>query len=266
MSLSNPSKPTIHVDIYGEGVPAVFLHGWGINAGVFEHLIDELPSGYAYHLVDLPGFGRSNELSLPACPVAVAELLNDQIPHAAHWLGWSLGGVFATQLALSFPEKVKSLITLTSSPCFLQTGDWPGMDPKVMTMFQGQLAQDFAATIERFMAIQAMGSRTARKDIVQIKKQVLSYPMPHPGSLKTGLALLADVDLRAQLSEIDVPWLQMFGRLDSLVPHAVIEEMAKLNPQAEIMCFEKASHAPFISHPEAFVEALSGWLTRQQGF
>ena len=56
-------------------------------------------------------------------------------------------------------------ITVASSPCFMAREDWPGIAPKVLAGFNQMLAGDFMQTIERFLAIQAMGSdyiRTAR--------------------------------------------------------------------------------------------------------
>ncbi|MGL6118711.1 alpha/beta fold hydrolase, partial [Plesiomonas sp.] len=37
----------------------VLLHGWGLNAEVWQPLVAELSSHYRVHTVDLPGYGRS---------------------------------------------------------------------------------------------------------------------------------------------------------------------------------------------------------------
>jgi pimeloyl-[acyl-carrier protein] methyl ester esterase len=46
------------------------------------------------------------------------------------------------------------------------------------------------------------------------------------------------------------------GGRDTLVPVAVAEELKKLNPEIETIIEESAAHAPFVSHPEAFVQSL----------
>ncbi|WP_044327483.1 alpha/beta fold hydrolase, partial [Citrobacter amalonaticus] len=44
----------------GEGnCHLVLLHGWGLNAEVWHCISEELSSHFTLHLVDLPGFGRS---------------------------------------------------------------------------------------------------------------------------------------------------------------------------------------------------------------
>lgn len=44
----------------GEGkTHLVLLHGWGLNAQVWQSIITRLSSHFTLHLVDLPGYGRS---------------------------------------------------------------------------------------------------------------------------------------------------------------------------------------------------------------
>ena len=44
----------------GEGnCHLVLLHGWGLNAQVWDCITPELSSQFTLHLVDLPGYGRS---------------------------------------------------------------------------------------------------------------------------------------------------------------------------------------------------------------
>ena len=60
------------------------------------------------------------------------------------WLGWSLGGLVASQIALRHPERVQALITVASSPCFSAREAWPGIKPEVLAGFQHQLSEDFS--------------------------------------------------------------------------------------------------------------------------
>ena len=102
----------------GQGnVHLVLLHGWGLNAEVWRCIDEELSSHFTLHLVDLPGFGRSRGFG--ALSLAdMAEAVLQQAPDKAIWLGWSLGGLVASQIALTHPERVQALVTVASSPCF----------------------------------------------------------------------------------------------------------------------------------------------------
>lgn len=134
----------------GQGnVHLVLLHGWGLNAEVWRCIDEELSSHFTLHLVDLPGFGRSRGFG--ALSLAdMAEVVLRQAPDKAIWLGWSLGGLVASQIALTHPERVLALVTVASSPCFSARDEWPGIKPDVLAGFQQQLSDDFQRTVERF--------------------------------------------------------------------------------------------------------------------
>ncbi|MCR3904283.1 pimeloyl-ACP methyl ester esterase BioH [Aeromonas hydrophila] len=248
---------SVSVERFGQGPDLVLLHGWGMNGAVWHGIAQQLAAHYRLHLVDLPGFGNSpladgSEYSLPW----LAEQVSAVLPQKCHLLGWSLGGLVASQLALSHPERLHSLITVASSPCFMARDDWPGIAPKVLTGFNQMLAGDFKQTIERFLAIQAMGSEHARDDIRQLRHWLAERPAPQLAALEAGLGLLAEVDLRDELTSLSLPWLRVYGRLDSLVPKASIPLLDERYPSSRSVVLEKASHAPFISHSQQFIEII----------
>ncbi|SUB14653.1 Pimelyl-[acyl-carrier protein] methyl ester esterase [Pantoea agglomerans] len=158
----------------GEGKrDLVLLHGWGLNAEVWQSIIPRLSAHYRLHLVDLPGYGRSQHFGALTLEQMAAQLL-PALPPQAIVVGWSLGGLVATQLALSAPEKLAALITVASSPCFTATESWPGIKPETLQNFQQMLSNDFQRTVERFLALQTLGTETARADARQLKEVVLS--------------------------------------------------------------------------------------------
>ncbi|PSW11799.1 pimeloyl-[acyl-carrier protein] methyl ester esterase [Photobacterium rosenbergii] len=248
----------LHWQTEGQGSDLLLIHGWGMNGAVWQQILPVLAQHYRVHVVDLPGYGHSQHH--PAANVdEMAQKLLEQAPDQATWLGWSLGGLVATTAALQQPQRVKQLVTVASSPRFAAEKTWRGIKPEVLDDFRSQLDSDFRATIERFMALQAMGSKSARQDIRQLKEAVLSRPEPNPQALASGLDMLAQVDLRSQLASISQPWLRLYGRLDGLVPAKVARELDKLAPQSQHHVFTGASHAPFISHPEEFIDTLKAF-------
>ncbi|MCG9748396.1 pimeloyl-ACP methyl ester esterase BioH [Shewanella sp. Isolate8] len=235
------------------------LHGWGVNSAVFT------PLHHAFHdhqllCIDLPGFGDSpaveGELD------ALVDHIMAHVPERAIWAGWSLGGLVATRAALRYPERIEALLTIASSPCFMAREEegWPGIPPQVLGQFGDQLEKDLGKMIERFLAIQAMGSETAKQDIKQLRDLVMAKPLPDAGALRAGLQMLKEVDLRAQLSEIQAPWLRVWGRLDGLVSRRVQPLMPVCESRYQDLVLPKASHAPFFSHREAFIDGVGAWL------
>ncbi|WP_318456221.1 pimeloyl-ACP methyl ester esterase BioH [Photobacterium leiognathi] len=246
----------------GQGSDLVLIHGWGMNGAVWQDVIPALAEHFTVHWCDLPGYGNSGEVSAESL-VEITQAVLAQAPLQATWLGWSLGGLVAIQAALMAPERVTQLITLASSPSFMAREGWRGIKPDVLINFQSQLASDFTLTVERFLALQAMGSPTARQDIKNLKQAVLERPMPDPTALALGLRLLETVDQRDELSQLTQPWLRMYGRLDGLVPVKTEAVITKLCPQSSSYIFQSASHAPFISHPEEFISVVHQFICKE---
>lgn len=243
----------------GQGPDLVLIHGWGMNGAVWQQTAEQLSKHFRVHVVDLPGFGHSHQHSFDSLEQLSQQVLASA-PDKAIWLGWSLGGLVATQIALTQPQRVSHLITVASSPRFAASKPWRGIQPTVLDAFTAQLVEDFQLTIERFMALQAMGSPSARQDVKALKQAVLSRPAPNPDALLAGLALLADVDLRPSLTDITLPTLRLYGRLDGLVPIKVAEDTAQLMPSSQQFVFNASSHAPFMTELDAFCQQVVGFI------
>ncbi len=253
-------------------VPLVLIHGWGLNSAVWQPLLTQLPAEFTDNFqvitIDLPGFGLNNQLTISPYHLSViCQQIAQVIKQPAIYLGWSLGGLVATEMALHFPHQVLGLITVASSPCFVEqaaTGNnqlsWPGINTKVLDNFHQQLSQDTAKTISSFLKVQAMGSPHIRQDLKKITQLVIDQPLPTQATLAHSLDLLANTDLREQLASIKVPFLRLYGHNDSLVPKRVCNQVSALATQSSQHIFPKASHAPFISHLNDFTHVLTHWL------
>lgn len=240
----------------GEGdCHLVLLHGWGLNAQVWDCITPELSAHFTLHLVDLPGYGRSQGFGALSLDEMAQHVLA-RAPARAIWLGWSLGGLVASRIALDDPQRVQALVTVASSPCFSAREDWPGIKPDVLSGFQQQLSEDFQRTVERFLALQTLGTESARQDARKLKSAVLALPMPPAEVLNGGLEILKTVDLRQALASQQVPFLRLYGALDGLVPRKIAALLDTAWPHSESIIVEKAAHAPFISHPRQFCEIL----------
>jgi pimeloyl-[acyl-carrier protein] methyl ester esterase len=232
-----------------------------MNGAVWQQTVESLQPYFRLHVVDLPGYGHSAEHHAQDL-AQIAEMVLQGAPSKAVWLGWSLGGLVATHIALNTPERVSKLITVASSPKFAAERPWRGIQPNVLSAFTEQLMEDFSLTVERFMALQAMGSPSARQDVKQLKQAVLSRPQPNPNSLLVGLNILADVDLRDALTALTMPMLRLYGRLDGLVPIKVATDLNEQLPNTQQFVFNQSSHAPFMTEHDAFCSQVRDFAHR----
>lgn len=246
----------------GSGPELVMLHGWGLHGMVFDTLAERLSSRFRISLIDLPGHGHSPPLPHAFDLHDLSDAVAAAAPARATWLGWSLGGMVATQLALSAPSRVEKLILVTSSPRFSTADDWPcAMDSAILDGFAQALRDDYRATLDRFLSLQiASGSSTERQTLRRLRETVQHYPMPTEQALRDGLAILRSADLRNQLAGLSQSVLLILGERDRLVPAAIAPQITKLLPSARIDIIKGAGHAPFLSHPQDFQKSLDAFV------
>jgi len=239
----------------------VLVHGWGMNAAVWEGLPTSLTSGRQQWRIELPGHGASPlEPRHDSC-AAWADACLEQAPERAVWIGWSLGGLIALEAALRAPERIRALVLVTATPRFVRAPDWPAaMDAAVLAQFHDGLVADPRGTLERFLALQVRGSEAARDTLRTLRRELAHRPPPLPAALALGLDLLRDTDLRGRIGALAGPTLWLFGRRDTLVPAATSEGIARLLPQARCRVITGAAHAPFLSHPEETGGAIAAFL------
>jgi pimeloyl-[acyl-carrier protein] methyl ester esterase len=176
--------------------------------------------------------------------------------------GWSLGGQVALRWAAREPGKIKRLALVASTPCFVHREDWEcAMEAETLAQFAAALQQDYASTLRRFLALQVRGSVNERELLVRLREVLFSRGEPDMGALHTGLEILRDCDLRASLPGIRQPVLVIAGERDTLTPPQASRHAAACLPDARLEIVEGAAHAPFLSHPEKFMESLKRFLS-----
>jgi len=251
----------LHVQQFGSGPDVALLHGWGLHSDVFANLATELATAYRVNLIDLPGHGRSPAPKHAQNLTTLADTIDAFAPDHAAWLGWSLGGMIATQLALTAPSRVKKLILVASSPRFTTDATWPcAMDPEVLSGFAQALHEDYRGTLERFLSLQVAPGSVGRETLRRLRDTLLQFPPPNSQALDDGLAILRSTDLRARYPALHCPVLLILGERDKLVPAAAAAAIESLLPAARVEVIKGAGHTPFISHPQQFLSLVMEFL------
>jgi len=251
---------SLHVESIGSGEPLLLIHGWGMHGGVWTDVAQRLAQDFQVLSVDLPGFGASAPLPLTDLD-GMVQALSDQFAAPLNVLGWSLGGQIALHWAKREPAKVRRLVLVTSTPCFTEREDWLfGMAGEVLAKFAAELEQNHAATLRRFIALQLRGSENERELLGLLRERLFSRGEPDMGALRGGLEILRDADLRAGLPQIAQKTLLIAGERDKLTPPEASYYLAQTMPSARVVEVAGAAHAPFLSHPDIFVEQVKSFL------
>lgn len=234
----------------------VLLHGWGTHPVIWEPLLEHLPSDWRVHNLPLPGYAGANSVS-PYHLEALVEALAPQLPDHALLVGWSLGGLVALSIGLRWPGKLRGLVLIGATPCFVVRPGWPhAVAPEVFAGFAQGLAQDYADTLRRFLALQAQGSDAMRAVLKLLRQRLLAQPRPEPGVLEAGLEILQDTDLRDGLADLSLPLTLVHGSGDKLAPLAAVRWLAHQVHGARLHEIDGAGHGPFLSHPSEVAEII----------
>jgi len=246
----------MQIETVGNGADLVLIHGWAMHPGTFAPLTQHLAKNFRVHLVDLPGHGYSRDDLDNLEPAQAAAALAARVPRAV-WVGWSLGGLVALHAALLPESLVRGLVMVAASPRFVAAPDWPhGVEIGVFEQFDAGLRSDYRATIERFLALEALGSEHARACLHELRTHVFERGEPVLAALEQGLHVLETSDLRACVSQLKVPSLWLAGRRDRLVPAAAMRWAAQQSPQGRFVEFP-TGHAPFIGHAAEVGDAIA---------
>lgn len=229
--------------------PAIALvHGWGMNARVFDALAARLAADFDVHALDLPGHGGRPEGAYPGLESWALDVL-DRLPPRCTLLGWSLGGQVAMRVALDHPERIERLVLLATTPRFVASDDWPhGIALDDLQAFGADLLRDPRATLLRFLSLQTRGAADPRRLLARLRTVVAEAPEVDRRSLETGLDLLAGTDLRVDARRIAAPTLILHGALDRLTPVGAGTWLASTLPAAREVVYARAAHAPHLSH------------------
>jgi pimeloyl-[acyl-carrier protein] methyl ester esterase len=232
------------------------VHGWGMNARVFDALAALLAADFEVRALDLPGHGGRDDAADNTLQ-GWADDLARQLPDNATLLGWSLGGQVAMRTALDHPHKVARLVLLASTPKFVAAEGWEhGMAPADLQDFGAALLADPQATLLRFLSLQTRGMNGQKAMLQQLRQSLLAAPAASREALAGGLAILRDTDLRAELPLLMLPTLVLHGALDTLTPPAAGAWLAEALPAAQHVGFSRAAHAPHLSHGEEVAAAI----------
>ncbi len=233
--------------------PLVFIHGWGQSKQIWHQQQAQFPNAI---FLNLPGHGGE-----PDSADWLKTLANQLPSKPCILVGWSLGGMLSMQLALAYPEHIKALALVSSTPCFSQKDNWAhGCSHKVLQEFQQGIEQQAAKTMSRFFALMFHGEGMERKQYNHIAHVAVNRGNPTSAQgMQEGLRLLADLNLRHDISNITQPTWIAHGEQDAIIPVQASAFLAKHIPHSTLHHFDNCGHAPFLTQTKTFHCLLESW-------
>ena len=254
------------VETFGDrGAPAILLvHGGGSTMVSWDDdLCERLAAGGRLVVrYDLRGAGRSVQAGTAASSFTLRDLVADATGlldalglRRAHVLGMSLGGAIAQLLALDHPDRVASLVLVSTTPGGPghATPDLPRESDELRAFFADEPAapdwSDRAAVIDFLVESERpFGARSRPFDEAgqrALAARVVDHSADIEASLTDAFGFDAGEPWRRRLGDVTAPTLVVHGTEDPMFPFAHAVALAHEIPGATLLSVPRMGHEYF---------------------
>src|SRR3984957_13650474 len=251
------SGGTVNAAQSGRG-PALFLfHSLLSDRASFDAVVPKLSQSFRVIVPELPGFGGSQAVS--GGLAAVADRMAQAVQEAAGGdetivLGNGYGGFVALQMAIRHPDIVDKLVLADCGAAFSEQGREAFRNMAAASKAKGLAAITDVAMRRLF----APEFQAAHPDLMRDRRE--AFLKTDPQVLQAACAQLAELDLRPELSKVNMPVLVLVGEHDEATPPPMSHELAALLPNARLKVLAGCAHVPQLQAPEAFLDAVADFL------
>lgn len=243
-------------DTGGSGPAVVFLHAATGNSLVWEHQLPAFTgAGYRVVTYDRRGFGRSAIEPAGAQPGTDADdllgLLNHLDLDRVHLVGTAAGGGVALDVALSFPDRLRSVV-IANALGGVQDADYLEMGQRLRPPQFGALPPDVRELGPSYRAANPGG----------VRRWLALHDLSWPGGSPPRAQPTRNRITFTLLETLKVPTLLLTGDADLYTPPSVLRLFTARITGAESVVVPEAGHSAYWEQPETFNRAVLEFLRR----
>ncbi|HXF52201.1 MAG TPA: alpha/beta hydrolase [Dehalococcoidia bacterium] len=258
----------LYYEEHGSGEPLLLIQGFGGNTVAWGPLVPALAARYRVIAFDNRDAGRSGQATEPYTIADMADdaarLLDALGVPSAHVLGASMGGMIAQELALRWPQKVRSLILACTTCGGPRSAGWDELCQRLdlvrelrempapdSDLVQQQLSWMFSP---EFLA----NPTPAFQEFIL---STLQYPAPLEGMKRQAEAIRRH-DTYDRLPQIAAPTLVIAGEDDPLILAENSRILAERIPNAQLILYPRLRHGFNLEDPERVHADILSFLER----
>ncbi len=252
-----------------EGKPVIlFGHSYMWNADMWFEQIEKLQEKFTCIATDLPAHGDSGlfpdrDYSIQNLATFHANFMKQLGIEQYAVVGLSVGGMWGTQLALSYPEVVTHLMIMDT---------FVGAEPKESQQEYFQLieysenhgySEEFVTTLVQYFLTPETIANNAEL-VERFKKPLLSYndkDERRSHLCDIGRKIFSRESLLDKLSEITIPFLIATGEKDLPRPPRESRLMAEHNPKCCLEIIENAAHIANLEQVDKVTMLIDDFLS-----
>jgi 3-oxoadipate enol-lactonase len=254
---------TIHGS--SENDTLLLIAGFNSDSLTWAAMMRSLVEQYQVLRFDNRGVGQS---SAPDSPYSIKQMANDAAAllnylniSQVHLAGHSMGGQIAQEVTLAHPEKIQSLMLLSS---------WASRDEKFNTLIElfGDLTQQLEGTLYQRVLLPWLFTDAfysipgAMEQLISLIENQPFPPTPH-GLYHQSRAILAS-DTSDRIADIHCPTLVMVGKEDLVTPVKFSQQLAQSLPHAELAILEQGGHAFVVELADTVANVMLDFLAKHR--
>lgn len=257
-----PAYEAVHIHYMeeGDGEPLVLVHSIGQSIYTWRSLFHSLAQSYRVIAVDLPGFGYSSRPADYTYTIEEQsrslELFLDAIGiESTHFMAFSMGGAYVTDLCLRHPERAGRVILLSPG----------GMTPEMPTsikLLDSGLFGGIASVLFGVRTVENVLSDCFFDQTVGVKEEVIGeyYKTISDSASRRALRMsFHNFDDEAQVSSLraaEMPVLILLGSEDKWHSSAQAELYHAAIPDAGYALIRNAGHLLHEEKPDKVLAAV----------
>ncbi len=256
----------LYHEVHGQGEPLVLIMGLGASTLGWNMQIPTLSREFQVIAFDNRGSGRSDK---PATPYTIrlfaddtADLMDALGIASTHVYGQSMGGLIAQELALSYPERVRTLV-LGSTTCGGQQAV-PAL-PEHLTLMAALNTLSVEEAAEKGLPLMYSEEFIARKRQELIARALAEAELRPPlDAFVRQVQATVRHEAYDRLPQICCPTLIISGADDKVVPAENSRILAERIPNAELVVLPKAGHGYLVECAEESNAIVLDFLRRHR--
>ncbi|MCP3925231.1 MAG: alpha/beta fold hydrolase, partial [Desulfobacterales bacterium] len=242
----------------GEGEPLMFLTGLAFNWKMWKNQIPALRKDYRLIFPHLPGhsasFAENGNFDFENLIDDLIDILNHYNIESSHLLGWCMGGNIAQLFALKYPERLKTLSLVATTPTELRLR---GLMKKDMVEYSANPFDMYILEFRNSLKDSPFQDSLSELYLEYLKDCYCSIDNVY---IMSYIENLFRFDSTEWLKKIDIPTLVMAGKWDVGFPLSQVKLIHQSIANSKYIEFNQSGHIPFLTQHDRFNNELHNFL------